>query len=98
MAVVSAIIVNGARNSLLPENGWVKDVSDLVEVACGHEPKTLRRCVVMFGKGKSLLKKSLRWHVTAGFVSLLLVPIIPHRHRMRGRWRRQTNSAMTTKT
>jgi len=30
----------------------------------------------MFGKGKSLLKKSLRWQVVAGFISLLLVPII----------------------
>ncbi|MCS3920955.1 hypothetical protein Q2T83_11195 [Fervidibacter sacchari] len=30
----------------------------------------------MFGKGKPLLKKSLHWHVVAGFVSLLLVPII----------------------
>jgi len=30
----------------------------------------------MLGKGKSLLKKSLRWQVVAGFISLLLVPII----------------------
>jgi len=30
----------------------------------------------MLGKGKSLLKRSLRWHVVAGFVSLLLVPLL----------------------
>ena len=30
----------------------------------------------MFSKVKSLLKRSLRWHVVVGFVSLLLVPII----------------------
>jgi hypothetical protein len=30
----------------------------------------------MLGKGKSLLKKSLRWQVVAGLVCLLLVPLI----------------------
>jgi hypothetical protein len=30
----------------------------------------------MLGKGKSLLKKSLRWQVVAGLVCLSLVPLL----------------------
>jgi hypothetical protein len=62
MAVVSAIIVNGARNSLLPENGWVKDVSDLVEVACGHEPKTLKEVAPLACRGRFRLSVARPHH------------------------------------
>lgn len=41
-----------------------------------HKPKNFGGCVVMLSKGKSLLKRSLRWQVVAGLVCLLLVPLL----------------------
>jgi hypothetical protein len=41
-----------------------------------HKPKNFGGCVVMLSKGKSLLKRSLRWQVVAGLICLVLVPLI----------------------